>query len=137
MPEKDQSEEKVPFPAGFPKPHEAEEWARSMKSQFLAEGVAEVSQETIPEGKFSYLYPPTMLQPPPKLPKDAVWSETMKHRQMTDDIERRRVHNAHGSSGDNEVAVRMGRAYDISTDRLPRAAHPPLSRVRGVGIDRI
>jgi hypothetical protein len=95
MNEKDQAEDKVPFPAGFPKPHELEEWARSTKTQFLAAGVAEVSQEMIPEGKFDYLFPQSMLEPPPKLPKDASWSETMKHRQMRDDIERRRLHNGH------------------------------------------
>jgi hypothetical protein len=95
MTEKDQTEDKAPFPAGFPKPHEVEEWARSTKTQFLTAGVAEVSQEMIPEGKFDYIFPSSMLAPPPKLPKDASWSESMKHRQMQDDIERRRLHNDH------------------------------------------
>ena len=37
--------ELVPLPAGMPKPHDMEAWARSMKAQFLANDVAEAAIE--------------------------------------------------------------------------------------------
>ena len=123
MADKEPSEDKVPFPSGFPKPHETEEWARSIKAQFLAAGVAEVAQQIVPEGKFEYIYPPEMLQPPPKLPKDASWSDTIKHRQLLDEVARRTLHNEHiGKKRDEWFNEGNNTVFHIITESMASTA---------------
>ena len=87
-------EDEVPFPAGIPKPHDVEAWARSLKKQFLARGVADVAREVVPEGKFDALYPESMLAPMSKPGKGASWSEEATYRRHLDELEKRKLHNA-------------------------------------------
>ena len=119
MADKESSEEKVPFPSGFPKPHETEEWARSIKAQFLAAGVAEVAQQIVPEGKFEYVYPPEMLQPPPKLPKDASWSDTINVDWETVPNYRHALEARRGSSGPSGDGIIVKRLPRRSTSSSP------------------
>ena len=54
----------VPFPAGMPKPHQAELWGRFIKKKLIDLELLDIAMERIPDGKFPYLYPEDMLELP-------------------------------------------------------------------------
>ena len=90
MPDANEETITVPFPAGMPKPHQVEQWARSLKRQLIKEDILDISLERVPEGKFSYLYPDAMLVAPDKPKKEASSHEMLKYRQYADEIEKRK-----------------------------------------------
>jgi hypothetical protein len=86
----------VPFPAGLPKPHEIEKWTRSIRKQCTDRGIAEIPLGTIPEGKFQYIYPSSMLKSTIKEPKrDAPAKEFMAWERHQDELRKRQLHNEH------------------------------------------
>ena len=82
------------FPGGLARPHEVRNWAQSIESAVATRDITDVPNRAIPESRFPPLWSKESLDSPPKLPRDAGFSEKMQHRRMCDEIEKRKAHNS-------------------------------------------
>ena len=57
-------------------------------------GLTSVCRDRLPAGTFDKMWSEEALKPPPPLPKDASWSDQMRHRNFVDELERRVSRNA-------------------------------------------
>ena len=128
MPDAAEETTDVPFPAGMPKPHHTEQWARALKRKLIEKGILDISMERVPEGKFPYLYPSHMLVPPDKPKKDASTGELLAYRKYSDEIDKRNLHNKHVVAQRDEWFEDGNHTYfEILTDTMVTTA-PGLRR---------